>query len=305
MATFTDDFNRADSSDLGAGWVEVSGNWSIVSGQLSPGVDTGTVILRAAAAMDTSDNYAQATIAAGASGSRGVWCRGNSNITTGYLWRNDGATWDLFSVVSSTFNVIGTYAAAAAPGDVARVQAVGSTIKAFVNGIERVSVTNSAVTTGTSVGIRSDTISGTRWDNFTGADVTAGATLGGAAETGTAQPLTAAKAAALNPAGTQEAAQGLPGAKTADLSPADAADEAQPFTAAKTAVLGPAAVHETALPLAGAKTGALGAAGETDAARPLTAPATDDDVDLTLGAPYSPWAVSAPHGSGWEVGAPA
>ena len=185
MTTFTDDFNRADSSDLGADWVEVSGDWSIVSNQLSPGAAGGTIILRAAGAMDTDDNSAQVTIAATAAASQGVWCRGNSNITSGYLWRNDGSTWDLFSVVGGSFTNIGTYSAAAAPGDVAKVQAVGSTIKAFVNGIERVSLTNTHVTTGTSVGIRSESAGALRYDDFTGADVvtsvtgTAAAVFGG------------------------------------------------------------------------------------------------------------------------------
>jgi len=173
MTSFTDDFNRADSSDLGAGWVEVSGDWSIVSNQLSPGALGGTIILRAATAMASDDNSAQITIAATASASQGVWCRGNANISNGYLWRNNGTSWDLFSVVGGSFTSIGTYAAAAAPGDVAKVQAVGSTIKAFVNGVERVSVTDTGVTTGTSVGVRSESVGALRYDNFTGADVTA------------------------------------------------------------------------------------------------------------------------------------
>ncbi|MEV0502817.1 hypothetical protein AB0I84_35190, partial [Streptomyces spectabilis] len=207
MASFSDDFNRANSSDLGAGWAEVSGDWSITSSQLSPGVDSGTVILRAAGAMDSADHYAQVTIAAVAAASMGVWCRGNANISNGYLWRNDGSQWDLFSVVSSTFTVIGTYSAPAAPGDVARVQAVGSTIKAYVNGVERVSVTNTAITSGTSVGLRSGTTSGIRYDDVAAADITAGATLGTASSVETAQPLTGAKAAELGAAAETGTAQ--------------------------------------------------------------------------------------------------
>lgn len=173
MTSFSDDFNRADSSDLGAGWVEVSGDWSIVSNQLSPGAAGGTIILRAATAMASNDNSAQVTIAATTAASQGVWCRGNANISNGYLWRNDGTSWDLFAVVGGSFNLIGTFAAAAAPGDVAKVQAVGSTVKAFVNGVERVSVTDTDVATGTSVGLRSESASALRYDNFTGADVSA------------------------------------------------------------------------------------------------------------------------------------
>jgi len=170
--TFSDDFNRANTSDLGIGWVEVSGNWLIISDQLSSGGDGGTVLLRAAIEMVSDDHYAQVTIAVPAEASMGVWCRGNSNITSGYLWRNDGTTWDLFRVLGGSFTVIGTYAASAEPGDVAKVQAVGSTVKAFVNGVERVSVTDTDVPTGTTVGIRSESTAVIRYDDFTGTEVT-------------------------------------------------------------------------------------------------------------------------------------
>lgn len=199
MATFADDFNRADSTNLGAGWVEVSGDWSIVSNQLSPGAAGGTIVLRAAGAMASNDNSAQFTIAATTSASQGVWCRGNTNITSGYLWRNNGTSWDLFSVIGGSFVVLGTYTAAAAPGDLAKVQAVGSTINGYVNGVQRVSVTNTGVTTGTSVGIRADSAAPLRFDDFTGADVATGST-GDAASSSTvalsASGLRAATAAA-------------------------------------------------------------------------------------------------------------
>lgn len=272
MASFTDDFNRANSSGLGAGWVEVSGDWSIVSNQLSPGVDTGTVILRAAGAMDSADHSAQVTIATPAAASMGVWCRGNANISNGYLWRNDGSTWDLFSVVSSTFTVIGTYAAAAVAGDVAKVQAVGSTIKAYVNGVERISVVNTAVTTGTSVGLRSGTVTGIRYDDFTAADIAAaGATLGVAAAVATALPLTATKTATLGTAVAVVAAQPFTAAKTAVLGAAAASEAAQALTATKAATLGAATITEQAQPLTAVKSAVLGTATAEATARPLTA----------------------------------
>ncbi|WP_431781719.1 hypothetical protein [Streptomyces chumphonensis] len=263
MATFTDDFNRPDTTDLGPGWVEVSGDWSITSGQLSPGAAGGTIILRAAAPMDSPDHYAQATIAATTAASHGVWCRGNTNISSGYLWRNDGTSWGLFSVVGGSFTLIGTWAAPAAPGDVARVQAVGSTITGWVNGVQRVSVANTAVPTGVSVGIRTESTAAIRFDDFAGADVSTAVLLGAAAEIGTARPLAGRKTATLTASATTEAAR----------------------------------------PLGGRKTATLGVAVETDTAHPLGAPDLVD-VDLTIGAPHSPWTAGTPHGSGWEVAAP-
>lgn len=272
MTSFSDDFNRADSTDLGANWVEVSGDWSIVSQQLSPGAAGGTIILRAATAMASNDNFAQITIAATTVASQGVWCRGNSNISQGYLWRNNGTTWDLFSVVGGSFTNIGTYSAAAAPGDVAKVQAVGSTITGYVNGVSRVSVTNTAVTTGTAVGVRSDSASAIRYDDFAAGDVTAGATLGIASSTETAQPFTGTKTVTLGIAGEADSAQALVGAKTATLTPATESETAQSLTGVKSVVLGVAGVVETAMPLVGAKTATLAPALEVDTARPLTVP---------------------------------
>jgi hypothetical protein len=287
VASFSDDFNRPNSSNLGPGWVEVSGDWSIVSNQLSPGAAGGTIILRAAGAMDSSDHSAQFTIAATTAASHGVWCRGNSNISSGYLWRNDGTSWGLFAVVGGSFSIIGTHAAPSAPGDVAKVQAVGSTIKAFVNGVERVSVVNTAVATGTSVGIRSESSGALRFDDFAAADVTAGATLGIPGATETAQPLT--------------------GAKTATLSIAAASHTAQPATGSKAGVLSVAAMAETAQTLAASKTAAITPAQTGEQARPLavgTVPLSGPDIDITVGAPHSTWAAGAVRGMGWEVGAP-
>ena len=344
MTTFTDDFNRANSTDLGAGWVEVSGDWSIDTNRLSPGAAGGTIILRAAGAMASNDHYAQVTIAATAAVSQGVWCRGNSNITSGYLFRNNGTSWDLFSVIGGSFSVIGTYTAAAVAGDVAKVQAVGSTIKGYVNAVERVSVTDTGVATGTSVGIRGESSGSLRYDDFAAADVTAGATLGIASATETAQPLTGAKTAALSTAFATEAAQPVTGAKTAALSitaatetahllvgsktatlgtaletaaaqpltgtkvallpVAAAAETAQPLTAVVSQTLSMATSVETAQPLNGAKSATLTPALEINTARSLAAAGADEDVDVTVGAPYSAWAVGEPEGATWPVGEP-
>ncbi|NUP36007.1 MAG: hypothetical protein HOY76_03030 [Streptomyces sp.] len=306
MASFSDDFDRGNTTDLGAGWVEVSGDWSIVSQQLSPGAAGGTIILRAAGPMDSSDHSAQITIAATVAASQGVWCRGNSNITSGYLWRNDGSTWDLFSVVGGSFTLLGSYSAPAAPGDVARVQVVGSTIKGFVNGVERVSLTNTHVTTGTSVGIRSESAGALRFDSFDAADVTASATLGTASASEAAQQLVGGKTAALDTAVETAAAQTLTGVKAAPLPAAAQTETTQPLAGAMSGSLGSATSDEAAQPLTGGKSAALGTAVEGDTARPLAAAgAPAVDLDVTVSAPRSaPYSAGAPHAGDWEVGEP-
>ncbi|KAA6216402.1 hypothetical protein [Streptomyces filamentosus] len=304
MASFTDDFNRPDSSSLGAGWVEVSGDWSIVSGQLSPGNDGGTIILRAAAAMDGNENYAQATIAATAAASQGVWCRGNAGISTGYLWRNDGTTWDLFRVAASTFTSIGSYEAAAAPGDVMRVQAVGSTIKGYVNGVERVSVTDTGVTTGTGVGIRCISTSALRFDSFAAGDIVAGTALTLAAETDSVQALTATKAFTAGLATAVETAQSTASSKTADTGTAGETAAAQPLAGAKALLTPAAAETDTARPLAGAKTAVLGPAVETSTARPLAAADATGALGVTVGTPRGLWAAGQGRPTTWSAGCP-
>lgn len=253
MASFSDDFNRADSTSLGAGWAEVSGDWSISSNQLSPGAAGGTIILRAATTMASSDHYAQFTIAATTSASQGVWCRGNTNITSGYLWRNDGTNWNLFSVIGGSFTSLGSYTAAAAPGDVAKVQAVGTSIKGFINGVQRVAVTDTNVSTGTSVGVRSESVAALRFDDFSAADVTSDTTL------------------TLTPVTEQSTAQTLTGLKAGGLGSAGGVETTQPLTtAAPTAPLTLSTAIQAARPLAGLKTASLTPAVILCAARPLT-----------------------------------
>jgi hypothetical protein len=269
VTSFSDDFSRSDSTNLGAGWVEVSGDWSIISNQLSPGTTGGTVIVRAASAMASNDNFAQVTIAATTAVSHGVWCRGDTTLNNGYAVRNNGSSWGLFSVVSGAFTSIGSYAAAAAPGDVVKIQAVGSTIKVFVNGVQRISVTDTAVTTGTYVGVRSEANTGLAFDNFSAADVVAGATLSIAAETSSAQTLAGAKTASLTVPAEQDAAQALTGAKTAALTVAGVVESAQLLTANKTAALVPAVEQSTAQALSGTVTATLSAAVAVETPLPL------------------------------------
>lgn len=365
MTTFTDDFNRTDGAP-GANWVLVSGPWTIISQQLSSGTAGGTVIIRAATAMATNDNSAQVTIAATGAVSHGVWARGNTTFTQGYLWRNDGTSWTLFSNVGGSFTSIGSFAGAAVAGDIAKIQAVGSTIKGLVNGIVRVSVTDSAVTTGTSVGIRAESSNLLRFDDFTGADVTSGATgdaalaatatlsatgvrtTSGGAALNTTATLTAlglrttagdtalAATASLTADGTRTTSTGAALAVTAALTASGTVTTSGDVALTATASLTAAGQRTTTSDAALTATATFTAAGvrTASAAAGLTATAaltatgttalagmaglaatvtftasgttqsTHDDVDIPVGAPYSPWSVGAPQGQAWPAGGP-
>lgn len=263
MTTFFDDFNRSNGSP-GANWVDSSGLWTIVSQQLSPGTAGGTIIIRAATAMSTSDNSAQVTIAATGAVSHGVWCRGDSTLTQGYLWRNNGTSWDLFSVVGGSFSNIGTYSAAAVAGDVAKIQAVGSTIKGLVNGVVRVTATNTAVTSGTSVGIRAESSSLLRFDDFTGADAASGST-GDASLSSTAT---------LSASGLRATAGDAAQAATAGLSAAGQLAAVGSASEAVTATLTAAGTRSTSAAASCPVTAPISAAGTLAAAGSATASPT-------------------------------
>jgi len=270
VTTFTDDFNRANGAP-GANWVDGTGLWTIVSNQLSSGTSGGTIVIRAATAMATNDNSAQVTIAATGSVSHGVWCRGNTGFTSGYLWRNDGTSWVLFSNVGGSFTSIGSFAGAAVAGDIAKVTAVGSTITGYVNGIARVTVTNTAVTTGTSVGLRAESSGVLRFDDFTASDVTSGvsgdaalaatATLTAAGVRSTSSGAALASTATLTAAGTRSASGGAALASTATLSAAGVRTTAGDAALAATASLTASGVRATSGAASFAATAALAADG--------------------------------------------
>lgn len=171
MATYTDDFNRPDSTSIG-NWTETAGDWSIKSNELAPDSAALSIVLYASA-LSTSDHYAEIVLSVAPPLSMGVFARSDIAGNSFYLWRNDGTTWNLFHNLGGSFTSVGSYAAAAANGDVARVQCIGSTIKAFVNGVERVSVTDVTIPAGTFVGMRCSASATARYDNFIAADVSA------------------------------------------------------------------------------------------------------------------------------------
>jgi hypothetical protein len=170
MVAYSDDFNRPDSTTV-TGWTESGDDWSIKSNQLAPGTTTvGTI--RYDQQLSTADHYAEIVVATPGGTSMGVFARSDAATGSYYLWRNNGSNWALFYNVSGSFVQIGSsYTAAAVAGDVARVECNGSTITGYVNGVSRVSTTDTHITTGTYVGLRSLQSSTCRYDNFAAADL--------------------------------------------------------------------------------------------------------------------------------------
>jgi hypothetical protein len=106
-----------------------------------------TVILRAAGTLASSDHYAQVTIAATTAVSHGVWCRGDTTLANGYLLAQQRQ--QLGPLQSRRRQR--SPPSAATPQQPQRamsskIQVVGSTIKGYINGTLRASVTDTAVT---------------------------------------------------------------------------------------------------------------------------------------------------------------
>jgi hypothetical protein len=172
MATYTDDFNRANSTSIG-NWLENTSGWAINNNQLQPDDVTSYVVYLSP--LDTSDQYAEVVISTIATTSMGVFARSNQFGNSFYLWRNNGTSWDLFVNDSGSFIAIGnSFAGSASNGDVARIQVQGSTITGFVNGVQRATATDTTITSGLYAGIRNGADSSPRYDSFLASDISSG-----------------------------------------------------------------------------------------------------------------------------------
>lgn len=168
-----DSFNRADSltsmgsTDTGQAWVGTTGTWGISNNQaylvtVSGGFDPITIdsgvsdcsltikigaimvtpgkVIRLVARYTNANNYLMAII-----------------TTTDYR---------LYKNVADAATLLGTYSAIPATGDRVRLDMLGSSVKLFVNGTERLSVTETFNQTATKHGLSSNWPEG-KFDNFT------------------------------------------------------------------------------------------------------------------------------------------
>ncbi len=163
----TDDFDRAS---LGSDWVTVGGSGlTIIGNQAANASQTGSTDhgVNVAVTSPTPDMFTEATAAVIGSTSFGVTTRmSDTGADTGYLWRYVGGATQLFRAVAGAYTALGTaYSGSVPSGSVLRIEAEGSTIRGYIDGVLRQSVTDAAVTTGSRGGIRL-TSANQRADNF-------------------------------------------------------------------------------------------------------------------------------------------
>lgn len=174
----TDDFNRADSSDLGTNWDvifgdghQVSSNECLCNTDFSSGYDAAEIWN--ADSFD-DDQYSEATVTGVVGvGATGVAVRGSTDNFYGYY--SDDFNCYLFKVVGGSFTTFAT-GTSWSNGEVCRLEAEGTTITPLIDGSED-----------TSVGAQTDSDISSGAAGVSGYDVTAhsiddweGGNLGGA-----------------------------------------------------------------------------------------------------------------------------
>lgn len=174
MATFTDDFNRADGA-LGANWTTLAGSGSIVSNRLSINL-TGTTLLWAAAT-DTTDHYSSIALQTYVAGNTyGVFVRSDGTTANMYQGRRTAAgSFDIRRIVANAATVIGSATIAPpADGAILRLEAVGSQIRMLVAGVPIIDVVDTNLSVGKRLGVRHQLLNGTvSYDTFAAGDLSA------------------------------------------------------------------------------------------------------------------------------------
>ncbi len=163
----TDDFNRANNNSLGASWTESENDaraLRVLSNQLRIDLfDTTVQLFYRGYAKQTAgnDQYSQLVYKAQTGQSNGAWAGPAVRIGSGayssatlYGAFYGGATPKI--VVRKFVNQpldgfgtdLGSYTVTLVSGDIVKIQAVGPSIKVYVNGTERISVTDSSIASG-------------------------------------------------------------------------------------------------------------------------------------------------------------
>lgn len=172
----TDNFNRANETPLASPWTNSDGaNYNLSSNAVTGAGGDGDRLWYRSGAASSADQYAQATQVAGpTSDDWGPAVRVGSNGTkSGYIHNVYVNEERLFKFVNGAFTIILSHNVDAANGDVVRVEAEGSTIRAKINGSQVTGspVTDTSLTTaGNGVGLYSWGSGGTL-DDWEGGDL--------------------------------------------------------------------------------------------------------------------------------------
>jgi len=190
-SSLAESWNVADSGGLTGDltWTEYLGaDWAIVSQVARLAGNTGKDEGRADSDLASDDHYCQATLVTytrvGGDCRVGVTCRKDSTATeTYYVFHADHSGTPqhlLVKVAGSTRTVLQTAVDDPATGTVIKVQADGSTISGWIDGVQKVSATDTGIVNNTRCGIMgllSNAGNVAELDNWSAADLAAAATI--------------------------------------------------------------------------------------------------------------------------------
>ena len=174
----SDDFNRADSTDLGTGWSELLGQWAIVSNALRLSSGSGETYLAHTTARGGADHASQVTIS-GAATEACVMVRFNntSNTTSSrmIMARYGSGAWQIYYKASGSYTSIANVTATQPSYPYTmRLESRGSQHSLYVNEhlVARGTYDSEAVWTGRYVGIRAyQTSTAVVFDDFAAWDL--------------------------------------------------------------------------------------------------------------------------------------
>lgn len=169
MASASDDFNRANSGDLGANWTTNEGGGPALSGNAAVGADGGYGSDFYNAVSFTADHLSQIT-KIGADDYVAPAVR----MTSGRNWYAYFSHGEIQSNIGGSTGGISS-ASAYGAGDVAKLEISGSTLSWYVNGVLDGSFFDPSLSTG-QPGVATFDTSGTL-DDWSGADLGAAATI--------------------------------------------------------------------------------------------------------------------------------
>ena len=174
--TITDNFNRADADALGNSsegwsWTEVINDTDIVSNQ-AHSQGTEDCEARAESDLASSDHYGQVDVV-NTTFKGGAFARFSASARTAYIgYLRATVTLRLSKNVSGTETLLSDAVITPALPEAYKIEANGSAIKVYQAGVQRLSITDTAITGNTRCGIYTRTSGSSNIvDNFSAADL--------------------------------------------------------------------------------------------------------------------------------------
>lgn len=176
LSIYTDQFKRPDSTNIstsapmGGAYTEVTGDTQIVSGALKNIGLNSHVVTVDAPVMNTADYYVQAIVYTNPSNASGIGLIIRYVDASNYYYariNTFGNTLKIIKRIAGSETELGNYNGGYTGGNsyTLKFSGTGTTLKAYVNGTERISVTDSDLTSAGKPGLWSDYGNST-WNNF-------------------------------------------------------------------------------------------------------------------------------------------